>query len=100
MSSILISSSSPTDLPDHQSTLLPSIHFKTKIPNISIKQTNKHRYDINEHTDVPPAGRDFGLKTAKVKAPEASGNRHKRKVILKDPGAWVGIPVNVVSDLS
>ena len=52
-------------------------------------------YDINEHVDVPPAGRDFGLKTAKVKAPEATGNRHKRQIVLKDPGAWVGIPVNV-----
>ena len=50
-------------------------------------------YDIHEHIERPPKGRDFGLKTRKVLLP-AKLPRNK-DIIIKDVNAWVGIPVNI-----
>lgn len=51
------------------------------------------QYDMNEHADKPPGGRDFGLKTFKVVV--SARNAREEKVLLRDPAAWVGIPVLV-----
>jgi len=50
-------------------------------------------YDIHEHTDAPPVGRDFGLKTRKVHLPARA--QRIRDIVIGDTNAWVGIPVNV-----
>ena len=50
-------------------------------------------YDMNEYADKPPGGRDFGLKTFKVVA--SARNAREERVLVRDPAAWVGIPVLV-----
>ena len=50
-------------------------------------------YDIHEHADRAPKGRDFGIKTRKVELP-AKLQRNK-DIVMSDSNAWVGIPVNV-----
>ena len=51
------------------------------------------QYDMSEHADKPPGGRDFGLKTFKVVV--SARNAREERVLLHDPAAWVGIPVLV-----
>ena len=50
-------------------------------------------YDIHEHVEVPPKGRDFGLKTRKVQLPARS--QRTKDIVVSDTNSWVGIPVNV-----
>jgi hypothetical protein len=50
-------------------------------------------YDLYEHADKAPKGRDFGLITRKVLLP-AKLQRNK-DIVQNDKNSWVGIPVNV-----
>lgn len=52
-------------------------------------------YSMWEHTDEPPKGRDFGLKTYKVKAAPASDRG--MDILKSDRNAWVGIPMALVT---
>ena len=63
------------------------------VPSGGVKGQKILEYDMLEYADRPPQGRDFGLKTFKVVA--SARNEREKKVVLKDPAAWVGLPVLV-----
>ena len=47
-------------------------------------------YDIHEHADMAPKGRDFGVKTRKVQLPAKL--LRNREIVMNDHNSWVGIP--------
>ena len=56
-------------------------------------RTSVLEYDLFEHADRPPSGRDYGVKTYKVVA--SARSRREEQVLRADGGAWVGLPVHL-----
>lgn len=50
-------------------------------------------YDIWQYTDRPPPGRDYGLRTHKIKG--APGSRREVGLLQSDKNAWLGLPIAV-----
>jgi hypothetical protein len=49
-------------------------------------------YDMWEHVDKPPKGRDFGMKTYKViVVPRSEREKH---ILVNDQNSWVGLPIS------
>ena len=53
-------------------------------------------YDMWEYSDKPPKGREYGLKTYKVKA--APNSDTQKEILRGDKNSWVGIPMGMVSE--
>lgn len=49
------------------------------------------KYDMWEHIDKPPKGRQFGLRTRKVLAVPRS--EKEKDILMHDHNAWVGVPI-------
>jgi hypothetical protein len=65
----------------------PSGGWKGKVDHID--------FDIWEHIDKPPKGRDFGLRTHKLFA--HTHNEKSKERLINDHNAWVGFPTKLLT---